>query len=464
MGQAVLVAEDRREEFEQRYDLSSLEDMEQYSIDDEEPYELEDDLLESESVFAYGVDEDVLDQLGDAGVPFLTEDDLQGDYTDVLRERLEDAPYRQQAQKLDETIESRDNWAILLHDNPDPDAMSAAYAFQQIADRHETEAKVYHLGEINHQQNKAMVNQLDINLERQIPDLDDHDGIALLDTNPTSTHIINTNGGKVIGDDTDQEPYQEEDIDIDVLIDHHGSWDGVEEYIEADDDRRFIDIRPERGCTASMMTDYLRLLDMEPTDEVATSLLMGVMTDTDRLDPEQNFMQEDIEAVPHLYERVGDRERLSTIWESPISPEFAEVQAKGILNRVKDGSVCYSYLGHVKEPNAVPSAADILLELEGVETAVAYGKEDTDDGKEQIRISGRNKNIKINLGEALKNRFGGGGESLEAGAQVPIDEEHFKGIADKYYNADTEERQEIYLDAILESIKQDLEDLDKETS
>jgi nanoRNase/pAp phosphatase (c-di-AMP/oligoRNAs hydrolase) len=464
MGQAILVAESQREDFEQRYDLDALEDIEQYSIDDEDPSELDDDVLEHESLFAYGVDDTVLDHLGDNGIPCLTEDDLQSEYTDALRERLEEIHYRQKAEKLDETIADRDNWAVLLHDNPDPDAMSAAYAFQQIADRYDTDAKVYHLGEINHQQNKAMVNQLDIKLERQIPDLDDHDGIALLDTNPTSTHIINTNGGKVIGDNTDQEPYQEDDIDIDVLIDHHGSWDGIEDYRKRDGEEAFIDIREERGCTASRMTDYLRLLNIEPTDEVATSLLMGVMTDTDRLDPEQNFIQQDIEAVPYLYERVDDRDRLSTIWESPISPEFAEVQAKGILNREKDGSVCYSYLGHVKEPNAVPSAADILLELEGVETAVAYGKEETDDGKEQIRISGRNKNIKINLGEALKNRFGGGGESLEAGAQVPIDEEHFQGIADKYYNADTAERQDIYLDAILESIKQDLEDLDRETS
>ncbi|MDY6771532.1 MAG: DHH family phosphoesterase [Candidatus Nanohaloarchaea archaeon] len=432
------------------------EDIDVYTIQDGDIDESFYDELDSYTAVLVGddLDDELRTAIDDSPAVTLDQETAIRAAADAVYEELEQAPYRQQAKELQETIDGRDSWAILLHDNPDPDAMSAALAFNELAD-----ADIYHRGEINHQQNKVMVNQLeDLDLTRVkdgdgMPELDDYDGIALLDTNPYSTSIF--------GDGDDQ--YDIDETFIDVIIDHHENWQDKEFY--EDTENGFIDLRTERGSTASLMTDYLELLDVDYDNDTATALLVGIMADTDDLNPKRNFSQEDIDAIPSLYSKAKDRENLASIWDPPISEDFLDVWAEGIKNREKDESVVYSYLGEVDEPNAISGAAEILLKLEAIDTSLAYGLEEADNGTEQIRISGRNNNAKINLGEAIQQRFERGGGSLDsAGAQIPIDEDHFQGIADKYYEAEEDGRKQVYLDAILESIKQDLEDLDKETS
>lgn len=434
--------------------LPANDDIDVYTVDDITEGEVTaDDLQDYTAVLTPG-DGPGHEELADRDLPLVGYDDVADAAADAIYDELRQTGYRQRADDLRAAIEGTEDWAVLLHDNPDPDAMSASLAFLEILEESGADGDIYHQGEINHQQNKVMVNQLeDLELTREIPDLDDYDSIALLDTNPSNTSIL--------GDGENQ--YAIDETFIDVLIDHHENWKDMDFY--EDSEKGFTDLRTDRGSTASMMKDYLDAMDIEYGNELSTALLVGIMADTDDLNPKRRFSQDDIDAVPELYSNITDRDGLATIWDPPISEDFLDLWAEGIKNRKKDESVVYSYLGELDEPNAVSGAAEVLLNLEGVDTALTYGLEETDDGNEQIRISGRNNNAKINLGEVIQNRFGNGGGSLDsAGAQIPITEDQFGQIATDYYDADTDERRQTHLDSILLSIEQNLEDLDRETS
>jgi len=434
--------------------LPENDDIDVYSVDDITAGEVTADDLDGYTAVLAPGEGTVSDELGDTDLPMVGYDEVTDAAADAIYEELQQTGYRQRADDLRASIEEDTDWAVLLHDNPDPDAMSASLAFLEILEDSGADGDVYHQGEINHQQNKVMVNQLEnLELTREIPDLDDYDSIALLDTNPSNTSIL--------GDGEDQYPIDK--TFIDVLIDHHGNWKDKDFYEESE--QGFTDLRMDRGSTGSIMKDYIDAMDIEYGNELSTALLVGIMADTDDLNPKRRFSQDDIDAVPELYSNITDRDGLATIWDPPISEDFLDLWAEGIKNRTKDESVVHSYLGELDEPNAVSGAAEVLLNLEGVDTALTYGIEETDDGTEQIRISGRNNNAKINLGEVIQTRFNNGGGSLDsAGAQIPINEDQFGQIAQDYYDADTEERRKTHLESILLSIEQNLEDLDRETS
>src|SRR4029079_8886318 len=55
---------------------------------------------------------------------------------------------------------------IALQDYPDPDAISAALAYQMIAERFDIHADILYEGAISHQENLALVRLLDIDLVR----------------------------------------------------------------------------------------------------------------------------------------------------------------------------------------------------------------------------------------------------------------------------------------------------------
>ena len=53
---------------------------------------------------------------------------------------------------------------VVLHDYPDPDAISSAFAYRLIAAEYDIEASIIYTGKISHSQNKALVKLLDIEL------------------------------------------------------------------------------------------------------------------------------------------------------------------------------------------------------------------------------------------------------------------------------------------------------------
>jgi nanoRNase/pAp phosphatase (c-di-AMP/oligoRNAs hydrolase) len=281
---------------------------------------------------------------------------------------------------------------IVVHDNPDPDAIASALAIRQISEDYELIPSILYKGEIGHQENKAFVNLLGIDLTNmEDTDTAEFDEFAMVDCSvPGANNLLRP--GQHVG----------------VVIDHHPVGDTE---IDAD----FIDIRPTAGATATILTKYLQELNIEIGSELATALLYGIRTDT--LDFKRNTESGDLAAAAFLYP-LADHEVLDQLERPSMSIETLDIMGEAIKNRQVAGSYLLSNVGTIRDRDTLPQAADYLLNLEGISTTVVFGVTD-----EKIYVSGRSNDIRINLGEILKKTFtegSAGGHSTAAAAQIPL--------------------------------------------
>jgi len=304
------------------------------------------------------------------------------------------------SKKLSEIKQKSDSLLIVMHDNPDPDAMASAAALQVIAQNTGLRTTIVYGGEITHHENRAFVNLLGLDIRKVSPgsyEVKRHPTIALIDCQP--------NGNLSILDDEDLKK-------IEILIDHHQLLQNLEEKLPKD---AFIDIRPDVNSTASIIVEYFQSLNMEVNGILGTSLFYGIYTDTKKF---SKFSTTDLDALEFLAGKV-DYEILEKIEYPDISVETAEVLAKAIMNRKAFKNVIISNVGFITDRDAIAESADFLLRLEGVTTVLVFGIVD-----DRIEISARTRDVRINVGKVLKEAFGdigsAGGHAQSGGARVHL--------------------------------------------
>jgi len=297
--------------------------------------------------------------------------------------------------------ECKGTLGIVLHTNPDPDAISSAMALCAIgkeASGGKLECKIVYDGKIGHQENRAFVTLLDIQLEKITGDLIEEtvegcDYLALVDSSSAGANN-----------------FLSPTMKVDIIIDHHKA---------ADEDIRsvhFVDIRPGVGATASIMTQYLQELDISVDQKVATALLYGIRADTK--DFSRNITPQDLNYAAFLLP-LTDSELLGKITSPSMSIETVDALGDAIKSRKVQNGYLFTNVGYVKNRDVIPQAADLLIQLEGINTAVAYGI-----GEEFITISARNKDIRMHVGNVMKEAFEGigeaGGHAHMAAARIPL--------------------------------------------
>ncbi len=328
-------------------------------------------------------------------------------------ESLEKIDARKKAKKLTSIIEEirekgkgKGKLGIIVHDSPDSDAIASALALKQIARHVDVSADILYRGEIGHHVNRAFVNILGIEMKRieREDELKEYDKLALIDaTVPGANNLL--------------PPPPEGNVDI--IIDHHVA--NNKEQVYAD----FFDVQTDNGATSTIMTRYLQELDI-PVDKVlATALLHGIRTDTSGFKRETH--PSDFSAAAFLHVKA-DRDLLEQIETPPMSTEMLNVVGGAILHKKIKGSYLITNVGAVANRDAIPQAADYLLNLEGITTAIVIGL-----CEDAICISGRSKDIRVNIGDAFARAFGeigsAGGHATMAAAQLPLG--IFSGIKDK---------------------------------
>ena len=285
---------------------------------------------------------------------------------------------------------------VVAHDNPDPDAIASAIALTEIADHLGVESEAYYFGEITHQENRALVNLLSLSLTATTPDdfsVEEFGAIALVD-----------HARPGVNDGLPPETI------VQLVIDHHPQREPI------DDRGGYLDLRPAIGSTSAMMADYFQQLGIAPDESLATALLYGIQTDTDGFT--RGVAPADFEAAAFLSEYAD--ERALTRIESPMmSHTVADTLAAAIADREVRGTAAASCVGRLTERDALPQAADKLLDMEGVETVVVFGYDE-----ETIYVSGRSRGSAVDLGETLRDALdqvgSAGGHATMAGAQVPM--------------------------------------------
>ncbi|MDD4255219.1 MAG: DHH family phosphoesterase [Methanofollis sp.] len=311
---------------------------------------------------------------------------------------------------------------IVTHTNPDPDSVSSAMALAAIA--HDASggklvSRILYDGNIGHQENRAFVNLLDIKMEKISPEiLAACEHLALVDsTAPGSNNAL----GK--------------DARVNIIIDHHKN--GTHDTTKVE----FVDIRPGMGATASIMTQYLQELDLPVDTKVATALLYGIRADT--RDFRRNITPQDLNYAAFLLP-LTDRDILDKIMSPSVSQETLDVLGNAIRGREVVSGYLFTNVGYLRNRDAVPQAADALINLEGVNTAIVYGITDIN-----IIFSARNRDIRIHIGKVLEEAFAGigeaGGHATMAAAAIPLT--YFSMVKEK------EELLDLIIEPILKKIR-----------
>lgn len=302
---------------------------------------------------------------------------------------LESGELEYNAGKLAELVEETSTrLAIITQDSPDPDSIASAAALQAIAEHLGIESDIIYLGDVGHQENRAFVNLLGIDLV-QWDEIEDHsvyDTVALVD-HATSSEM---------------------ELPVDIVIDHNET--------ESEFKPEFVDIRPNMSSTSTIMTKYIQEFDMNVSEEVATALLYGIRAET--LDFKRDTTPADLTAAAYLYP-FANHDTLEQVESPSMSPETLDVLAEAITNRDVQGSHLVSNAGFVRDREALTQAASHLLNLEGVTTTAVFGIAD-----ETIFLAGRSKDIRINIGKVLADAYGEIGEtaghSTQASAEIPL--------------------------------------------
>lgn len=296
-----------------------------------------------------------------------------------------------------------DRVLIMLHNDPDPDAMASGLALRNVLHRTKATAILGAMQGVTRPENQRMVNLLDIHVEPVTAStLREFDRIAMVDVQP---HYF---GGLI-----DR---------VDLVIDHHPEQTGYTAI--------FKDIRADYGSTSTILTEHLRAVDVNISERTATAMLYAIKSDTLFFNRQTNRV--DLDAFSYLYP-LADATMIRKMEGAEITEERLDaVMTAHHKGRLEDQVFC-AFLGPIAREDFIPYVADFFLQLEGVRWTVVAGLVDS-----TLSVSIRNLGYTKNAGELARRYFAdignAGGHRAMAKAVMPIN-----AFRAKYHISDTEE-------------------------
>ena len=296
---------------------------------------------------------------------------------------------RARVQQYQRYLSDADRILIMLHNDPDPDAMASGLALRNVLRRTKTTAIIGALQGVTRPENLRMVNLLDIHVELMTPDtIREFDRICMVDVQP---HYF---GGLV-----DR---------VDLVIDHHPEQSGYTAV--------FKDVRADYGSTCTILTEHLRAVDVNISERTATAMLYAIKSDTLFFNRQTNRV--DIEAFSYLYP-LSDAALIRKMEGAEITSERLEF----VMRAHKDGrlveQVFCAFIGTLPREDYIPYTADFFLQLENVKWTVIGGIVN-----DSLVVSVRNLGYSKNAGEFVRRFFGdigsAGGHRAMAKAVVPM--------------------------------------------
>src|SRR6478752_4782351 len=263
-----------------------------------------------------------------------------------------------------------DRVLIMLHNDPDPDAMASGLALRNVLRRTKTTAIIGAIQGVTRPENLRMINLLDIHVESITPQsVKEFDRVAMVDVQP---HYF---GGLI-----DR---------ADLVIDHHPEQPGYTAV--------FKDIRADYGSTCTILTEHLRAVDVNISERTATAMLYAIKSDTLFFNRQTNRV--DLEAFSYLYP-LADAALIRKMEGAEITMERLDY----VLRAYKSGSladqVFCAFIGPSAREDFIPYVADFFLQLEHVKWTVIAGVVN-----DSLVLSVRNLGYTKNAGEFVRRFF-----------------------------------------------------------
>lgn len=296
--------------------------------------------------------------------------------------------------KLDKLVNSisKNHIYIQTHNFPDPDAISSAFALQNLLKTRNISSTICYTGKIDRYSTVQMIKDLKIEIIN-VNDLDcmnEDDEIILVDSQKGNINVKDITGKAII------------------CIDHHPMTEGGN-YI-------YKDIRSNVGACVSIIAEYYFENNIEIPENVATAIIYGIKIDTASL--MRGVSQLDLDIFYKTY-NLCNKAILNDLEHSVLQLDDLKVYAN-VFNSIKiiDG-ISFANTGKNCPEALIATISDFLMSISDVKISIVYSIKN--DG---IKLSVRSKSKALDAGKivsnALKGMGDGGGHAHMAGGFVPF--------------------------------------------
>ncbi len=283
---------------------------------------------------------------------------------------------------------------IVMHDNPDPDAIAAGWALHCLIT--ECLGKPVRLvggGSIVRAENKHMVALLSppIELVSELTDTPDT-GTILVDCNiGTSNHLVTRAGIRPV-----------------AVIDHHLNGN---ENVEL----AFSDIRAEVAASATITASYLHEQNIEPGLKLATATIYAIRTETTGCENVHTALDR---SVVSWMTKISDPSLLAEIESAPLDREYFGDLALAMQSTVVFGDTALCFLPRAHGAEIVGEVADLLVRCRPIRCVLCAAVVGDD-----LLLSARTQrgygNAARLIQKTLEGLGGGGGHEHRAGGKIP---------------------------------------------
>ncbi len=296
---------------------------------------------------------------------------------------------RARVQQYQRYLADADRILILLHNEPDPDAMASGLALRTILHRTRATAVIAAVEGVTRPENVRMAGQLDIHVETVTrAGIEEFDRVCMVDVQPHYFPGLDR---------------------VDLVIDHHPEQHGYNAV--------FKDIREDYGSTCTILTEHLRAIDASISERTATAMLYAIKSDTLFFNRQANRC--DIEAFSYLYP-LADANLIRKMEGAEITMERLQLITKATQSGRMVDQIFSVFLGEVPRDDAIPYVADFFLQLENVRWTLASGVVNG-----SFVMSVRNLGYSKNAGDFVRRFFvdigSAGGHRAMAKAIVPLE-------------------------------------------
>ncbi len=295
--------------------------------------------------------------------------------------------------QLEKLLQGQQKVLILLHHNPDPDALASAMALRYLAQKiAHVKSTIAYSGWVGRAENRAMVRELKIPLKKlhQV-NYTHYDRIAVLDTQPGA-------GNTAIP----------ADLHCHLVIDHHPQRRGLNSQLTI--------IEPDIGATATLLTLLLEISCFPIPPDIATALTYAIRSETQDLG--RDATSKDVKAHFFVYSRASMR-KLARISRPRLSRSYFITLANVLQKTRVFRHLSCAHLGEILMPEVVAEMADLLMRQEHISWVLCTGR-----FGHTLYLSIRSTNTKAHAGKLIKKLVpdpnNAGGHDMFAGGKIEL--------------------------------------------
>ena len=300
---------------------------------------------------------------------------------------------KQHIKKLDEIMQDSQEMLIVVHNDPDPDALATAAALHHlIRERYSVAVSIAYGGDIARAENKALLRELDVQL-KQINRIryDKYDRIATVDTQPGAGN--NSLNG---------------DIKPHIVVDHHPQQKNV----NAD----LLVIEPKIGVSATILIEWLKECEINVPANLATGLSYAISSETQNMGREASVI--DIDAYLFVFVKASMK-RLARIINPKRPQSYYNMVAKALHRAMNIRNLICVHLGNISNVEIVAEMADFFMGRENISWTLCTGR-----FKNQLVLSLRTSNNQKKANKVLTrivpDTRNVGGHDMIAGGRLDL--------------------------------------------